>query len=807
MNISYNWLHQYINSYQSVEELSEILTSIGLEVEGVSVFETVPGSLKGLVVGEVVECGSHPNADKLSLTKVDIEADEHLQIVCGAPNVAEGQKVIVATVGTTIYPLEGEPFTIGKAKIRGVSSRGMICAEDEIGLGSSHDGIMVLDPDTKVGTPAADLFDISIDHIYDIGLTPNRSDATSHIGVARDVMAYLRINSEDRAKINLPDLSGFKPGGPNNFKVKVKDTVACPRYSGLVIKGVKVGPSPEWLQNRLRSVGQRPINNVVDITNFVLQEMGQPLHAFDLDKINGNGIVVQKAESNSVFKTLDEVERKLNSEDLLICDAELNPLCLAGVFGGFGSGVTEETTDLFLESAHFEAISIRKTSTRHLLRTDAAKIFEKGSDPSVTIDALKRAALLIAEYAGGYVDSEVLDIYPNPKERVEIELNFDKVRRLTGAPVSNDQIVGILRAMEMELGKPANGSVKVKVPTNKSDVTREADLIEEILRIYGFDNVPFSDSIHIPLISSNWPDKHTLTNKAADYLAACGFSQMMNLSLVKSDWYKGKEKELVFVENTSNESLNVMRPDMIKAVLETLSHNINRRQKDLAFFEFGRTYRKNEESILEEESLILVLTGKTRSGNWLEAEKSADFFDMKRSSLNLLEFMGVNYNQIEEIEGDENFSYGIKLSSAKTELIRIGMVSTDLLRQFDIESEVFVAEINWPEIVKRSAKAKTISEPVNKYPSVERDLALVMPEQLTYEEISNLVAKSSGKLLDAMQLFDVYRDEEKIGKGKKSYAIRLVFSDPTKTLTDKNIDKVIKKILGTLKHQLNVELR
>ena len=807
MNISYNWLHQYINSYQSVEELSEILTSIGLEVEGVSIFETVPGSLKGLLVGEVIECGSHPNADKLSLTKVDIGAEEPLQIVCGAPNVAEGQKVVVATVGTTIYPLDGEPFTIGKAKIRGVSSRGMICAEDEIGLGSSHDGIMVLDPDTKVGTPAADLFDISIDHIYDIGLTPNRSDATSHIGVARDVMAYLRINSEDRAKINLPDLSGFKPGGANNFKVEVKDTVACPRYSGLVIKGVKVGPSPEWLQNRLKSVGQRPINNVVDITNFVLQEMGQPLHAFDLDKINGNGIVVQKAESNSVFKTLDEVERKLDSEDLLICDAELNPLCLAGVFGGFGSGVTEKTTDLFLESAHFEAISIRKTSTRHLLRTDAAKIFEKGSDPSVTIDALKRAALLIAEYAGGYVDSEVLDIYPTPIERVEIELNFDKVRRLTGAPVSNDQIVDILRAMEMELGKPANGSVKVKVPTNKSDVTREADLIEEILRIYGFDNVPFSDSIHIPLISSDWPDKHSLTNKGADYLAASGFSQMMNLSLVKSDWYKGKEKELVFIENTSNESLNVMRPDMIKAVLETLSHNINRRQKDLAFFEFGRTYKKNEESILEEESLILVLTGKTRSGNWLEAEKSADFFDMKKSALNLLEFMGVDYNQVEEVENDELLEFGIKLSNGNTELIRTGLVSNEILRQFDIESEVFVAIANWPEIVKRSAKVKTISEAVNKYPSVERDLALVMPEQLTYEEISNLVAKSSGKLLDAMQLFDVYRDEEKIGKGKKSYAIRLIFSDPTKTLTDKNIDKVIKKILGTLKHQLNVELR
>lgn len=807
MNISYNWLHQYINSYQSVEELSEILTAIGLEVEGVSVFETIPGSLKGLVVGEVLECSSHPNADKLSLTKVDIGADEYLQIVCGAPNVAAGQKVVVATVGTTIHPLDGEPFTIGKAKIRGVSSRGMICAEDEIGLGQSHDGIMVLDPDTKVGTQVADLFDISIDHIYDIGLTPNRSDATSHIGVARDVLAYLRINTADKAKINFPDLSGFQPGHSNNFKVEIKDISACPRYSGLVIKGVKVAPSPEWLQNRLRSIGQRPINNVVDITNFVLQEMGQPLHAFDLDKIKGNGIIVQKAKNNTVFKTLDEVERKLDGEDLLICDAELNPLCLAGVFGGFGSGVTETTTDVFLESAHFEAVSIRKTSTRYLLRTDAAKIFEKGSDPSVTIDALKRAALLIAEYAGGYIDSQILDVYPKPIDKAEIKLNFDKVRSLTGAPLSNDQIINILLAMDMEVGEHRNGSVNVKVTTNKSDIKREADLIEEILRIYGFDNVPYSDSIHIPLISSKWPDKHTLTNKAADYLAASGYSQMMNLSLARSDWYQGKEEELVFIENTSNESLNIMRPDMIEAVLETLSHNINRRQKDLAFFEFGRTYNKKEDSILENETLILALTGKIKSGNWLETNKTADFFDIKKSALSLLEFMGVDYNLVEEIVNDHKWAYGIDISRGKSVLIKTGMVATDLSRQFDVESDVFVAELNWPEIVKLSAEAKTISDVVNKYPSVERDLALVMPDHLTYSEISNLIARSSGKLLDAMQLFDVYRDDEKIGKGKKSYAIRLVFSDPTKTLTDKNIDKVIKKILGTLKHQMSVELR
>ena len=807
MLLSYNWLHQYLTSYQSVEELSTILTSIGLEVEGVKIFESVPGSLKGLVVGEVLECEQHPNADKLSLTKVDIGEKEYLQIVCGAPNVAVGQKVIVAPVGTTIFPLQGDPFTIGKTKIRGIASNGMICAEDEVGLGKNHDGILVLEADAKPGTAVSKLFDVSTDHIYDIGLTPNRSDATSHIGVAKDVLAYLRINSAEQAKLDLPDLKPFKKAKQHSFSVKVLDASACPRYSGIIIRGIKIGPSPDWLQQRLKSIGQRPINNIVDITNFVLHEYGQPLHAFDLDKIKSNGIVVATAQSDQKFTTLDDVERKLSPDDLLICDAELNPLCIAGVFGGVKSGVTEVTQSIFLESAHFDPISVRKTSTRHLLRTDAAKIFEKGSDPAITIDALKRATLLIMQYAGGYVDSDIYDVYPTPVNMAEIELSFEKVRSLTGAPLTDQRIKEILLAMEMVIGSDIDGKLTVKVPTNKADVKREADLVEEILRIYGFDNVPFSNNICIPLMSSYWPDKHTLTNRASNYLSALGFSQMMNLSLVKSEWYKTKEKELVYIENTSNESLNVMKPDMIHSVLEALAHNINRRQKNLAVYEFGRTYKRDGERIKEEESMIIALTGKIRDGNWLENEKDADFFDIKRISGDFLNFMGINYTSIESIDNQSEFAFGLSLFKGKIELIKFGKVSNSLTQIFDIDEDIFVAIGNWSEILKLSSKEKVISKAVNKYPSVERDLALIMDEKIQYKEINDLMIRTSGNILDKLDLFDVYRDENKIGIGKKSYAIRLTFVDRSKTLTDKNVDKVINKLLGSLKHHLGIELR
>ncbi len=600
MNISYNWLKKYLDISQSPEELSEILTSIGLEVEGIEKYTSIPGGLEGLVTGRVLECSAHPNADKLSVTVVDIGGENPLDIVCGAPNVARGQTVVVAPVGSTIYPTKGAPFEIGKVKIRGRRSEGMICAEDEIGLGDDHDGIMVLSEAFEPGTPIDQIFPVEKDVIFDIGLTPNRSDATSHMGVARDLLAYLRVHSDYQEDLKWPDLRPFKEGkGNTDFEITIEDTKACPRYSGLIIEGVQVKESPEWLKNKLKSVGLKPLNNIVDITNFVLLEYGQPLHAFDLNEIEGGGIRVKQLAKGTKFTTLDEEERELHSEDLMICDVHDRPLCMAGVFGGLKSGVSKKTTSIFLESAHFEALSIRKTSTRHLLRTEAAKIYEKGSDPALTLPALKRAALLIEEMAGGKPASPVFDHYPNPIRSQEINLVYERVRKLTGAALSKEQITVILKAMDMEIVESGPEAILVRVPTNKADVKREADLIEEILRIYGFDKIPMGDHIKIPLISSSFPDKFTLTNRIADHLCSKGLTQMMNLSLSRSSYYKEDRKDLVYVQNTSNEQLNIMRPDMVRSTVETMVHNVNRRQTDLAFFEFGKTYRIEKGDIVE----------------------------------------------------------------------------------------------------------------------------------------------------------------------------------------------------------------
>lgn len=807
MNISYNWLKQYLETDHSPDQLSEILTAIGLEVEGLSRFESIPGGLEGLVAGEVVECLPHPNADKLKVTKVNVGDDHLLSIVCGAPNVEKGQKVIVAGVGTTIYPIEKDPFTLKRVKIRGEVSEGMICAEDEIGLGRDHSGIAVLDDAVKPGGKISEIFENESDFIFDIGLTPNRSDAICHIGVASDLAAYLRVNENHPGKVVKPDLSNFSEGKENPPNIKVEDESACPRYSGLVIKGIKVGESPAWLKNRLRSIGVRPLNNIVDITNYVLHEYGQPLHAFDLDKIS-NGIVVTKLEKNTPFTTLDEVERKLSEEDLMICDGNRNPLCIAGVFGGIYSGVEKQTTDIFIESAHFDATSIRKSSTRHLLRTDAAKVYEKGSDPSITIKALKRAALLIEKLAGGTIGSKVFDHYPQKIEPKKITLNPARVRKLIGAEIPDRIMIEVLEAMEMGVKVDSELKWIVSVPTNKADVEREADLVEEILRIYGYDRVPFREFIQIPLIYRDFPDKHTIQNRIADYLSSIGLNQMMNLSLSKSAYYPDRSgEELVFIHNTSNLKLDIMRADMVFPALETIAHNLNRKQDQLALYEFGKTYKRVEENIIEKEHLVLAICGKWKVGNWHSTSKSTDFFDLKYLISSVLIKMGLTDVVEEKISDPSLFDYGLTYSYKRKELGRAGKISAVVAQKLGIGEEVFLADFNWPLLLELASDIRLVSKPVNKFPSVSRDLALVLDKSVTYKDIHDIVKKAGGGKLKEVQLFDVFYDPEKLGAEKKSYAINLVFEDDTKTLKDKEVDKIIDNILARVKGDLGVVLR
>ena len=636
MKVSLNWLKEYVDIALPPDKVSEVLTDIGLEVEGMEEVESVKGGLEGIVVGQVKECGKHPNADKLSLTKVDVGADELLQIVCGAPNVAAGQKVLVAAVGTTLYSPEGEAWKIKKGKIRGEVSEGMICAEDELGLGDEHSGIIVLPEDVTVGIAARDYDQIETDYAYEIGLTPNRSDATNHIGVAKDLAAALKINYDHSGVVRMPSVDDFKVDCNDlPIEVIVEDTEACPRYVGVSIKDVAVKESPEWLKNRLRAIGVRPISNIVDITNFVLHELGQPLHAFDLDKISGGKVIVKTLKQGSKFLSLDEVERELHAEDLMICDGNSKGMCIGGVFGGINSGVTDITTNIFLESAHFNAKSIRRTSMRHNLRTDAAKVFEKGSDPNISLYEIKRAAMLIKELKKKKIASEIVDVYPNKIEPVQVLVNYAHVNRLIGVDIPKDKVKTILDALEMEVVKETETTFTVAVPTNKSDVTREADVIEEILRIYGFNKVPISSQVKSAIIISEKPNPGEVRNVASDFLAARGFNEMMAVSLSESRYYKDilpifQEEELVYVNNTSNVHLDIMRPSMLFSGLEAVLHNQNRRQLNLKLFEFGRIYLKKEEGYKERTRLSLFLSGQRFEESWLNTDKAeVDFYALK----------------------------------------------------------------------------------------------------------------------------------------------------------------------------------
>lgn len=816
MNTSLNWLKDYLKIELEPEKVGEVLTDIGLEVEGMEEVESIKGGLKGVVVGYVKECGQHPNADKLSVTKVDVGNGDDLSIVCGAPNVAQGQKVLVATIGTTLYlqTEEGEKeLTIKKGKIRGEVSEGMICAEDELGLGHDHSGIIVLPEDTPIGMSASDYFKIENDYVYEIGLTPNRSDATNHLGVAKDLGAALKINYAHEGKVKMPDISIFKVDNTDlPIEVVVENPEACPRYVGVCIKGVTIKESPDWLKKRLKAVGVRPISNIVDITNFVLHELGQPLHAFDYDKISGQKVIVKTLPEGTTFNSLDEVERKLSGEDLMICDGASKGMCIGGVFGGINSGVKDATQNIFLESAHFHAKTIRRTSMRHNLRTDAAKVFEKGSDPNISLFALKRAALLIKELAGGEIASEVIDIYPEPIKPEVVSVRYAYVNRLIGNDIPKTELNAILEALEMEVVEQNETHFSVAVPTNKADVTREADVIEEILRIYGFNKVTIGNQIKSAIVISPKPDPKEIRNEISDLLSGLGFHEIMALSLSESKYYKEifssvVEEELVYINNTSNVQLDIMRPGMLVSGLEAIVHNQNRQQYDLKLYEFGRSYRSAGEAYNEQNHLTLFITGSEMSESWRNNEKrKADFYTLKAYVLQVLNKLGINGYQEQPTE-NEAFAFGVQYHRGPQILVELGKVHPSKSKAMDIREAVFYADFNWDNILRAIKKHKVTYEPVSKYPSMRRDLALIVDNSTKFNDIVAIARKVGKKLIKDINLFDVYENEEQLGAGKKSYAVSFLFEDPNKTLKDKEVDKVINQLIYQYENSLGAVIR
>ena len=810
MNISYNWLKEYIEIPDAPEALAHILTDLGLEVEGVSEVQSITGGLAGLKIGHVKTCDKHPNADRLSVTTVDIGAEKVLHIVCGAPNVAAGQKVVVAPVNTELFPTTGDPFVIKKGKIRGEVSEGMICAEDEIGLGLEHDGIIVLPEHATIGTDAASFFKIEIDTVYEIGLTPNRSDATSHIGVARDLLAYYRYHNSPDQEIKLPEAHPkIELDQGKEVKVELLDLKGCPRFSGLTLSNVKIGPSPEWMQVRLRAIGVRPLSNVVDITNYVLHEFGQPLHAYDFDKIGNSEIRVQTLDEGSQFKSLDEKERTLSAEDLIICDGNNKGMCIAGVYGGIDSGVTEATTDIFLEAAYFNPLQLRKTSTRHQLRTDAAKCFEKGTDPANTVAALKRAAALMCEYADAFISSELVDEYPNPILPKEITLRNKRVNTIIGTRITNDQIAQILKALDIEVIEHEEAYRVVKIPTNKADVTREIDVIEEILRIYGFNNVPVTSKLSTTFTTSEGIDKVRLRNIIASLLTNQGYNEMMGLSLIPSskyDSFESYKSSLVYINNTSNVQLDVMRPEMMMSALIAGQYNLNRQQKDLSLFEMGKSYLIKEDTKEENEWITILKTGSSFANNWRYDVRPNDFYDIKRAVLSIFSRLGIENYQIDQID-DARFEFGLSYHRGPKVLASLGRVSDSMNSAADIEEPIYYAELNMEFILEAARKSKTRLKVIPKFPSSKRDLALTIEEDVTYQKVESIIRKNSGSLLKKISLFDIYRDKKQLGPGKKSYAVSLTFEDMEKNLKDKAIDKIVSKVVGKLKDEVGATLR
>ncbi|MBS1487240.1 MAG: phenylalanine--tRNA ligase subunit beta [Bacteroidetes bacterium] len=806
MKISYHWLRQYIDIPESPEEIGQTLTSTGLEVESIETMETVKGGLKGLVIGEVLTCAKHPNADKLSVTTVDVGLATPASIVCGAPNVAAGQKVVVALPGTTVHPTHGEPFVIKSTKIRGEQSDGMICAEDEIGLGASHAGIMVLTATAKNGTSAAEFFKVETDYVFEIGLTPNRADAASHIGVARDIRAAKSRN------VKFPSVENFKVA---NTKLTIPVSVEsplCPRFSGVSLSNIKVKESPAWLKNRLKAIGLTPINNVVDITNYVCHEVGQPLHAYDMNEIAGKKIVVKTLAEGTPFKTLDGKERKLSAQDLMVCDGESNALCMAGVFGGIHSGITEKTTSVFLEGAYWLPEGIRKTSQRHGLKTDASFRFERGADINQTVYAVKRAAMLIVELADAEISSDVVDVYPTKTENLSFAVSFKNIDRLIGKIIDREEIYSILDRLDIVVSNITNEGFSVSVPPYRVDVRQEVDVIEEILRIYGFNKIELSATIGADYLAS-FPEKdlNKYKKSVGAMLAANGFYEILTNSLTHLA-YRDRIKtrgEAVEIVNKLSEEQGILRQTMLFSSLEVCAHNINRKQKDLKLFEFGKIYGKTPGSeglknYFEEERLAIVLTGNRETENWQHKTQSVHFYDLAQTVKNILQLSGFS-RTTEEALADDVFEYGLKILAGKEEIGKLGKVKNTWAKQAGIKQELFFADLR-TDLLFRRANPKFVVQEVPKFPEVRRDLSLVLDNRVKFAEIEALAKATEQRLIREIIAFDVY-EGDKIEQGKKAYALGFTLQDDTKTLTDEEIEKVMSKLMNAFESKMGAVIR
>jgi phenylalanyl-tRNA synthetase beta chain len=807
MKISYNWLKQFIKTDLTSEDTAAILTDLGLEVEGIEKFESLKGGLEGVVIGHVLTCVQHTNADKLKVTTVDIGTGTPIQIVCGASNVAAGQKVPVATIGTKLYDKDGASFEIKKGKIRGEESHGMICAEDELGLGDSHEGIMILDEKLVPGTLASKVFNIETDEVFEIGLTPNRADAMSHWGVARDLRAGLIQKNSNQSELITPSVNKFKVEKRTlKIDVKVEDTKLAPRYCGVTISGITVKPSPEWLKNRLKAIGLTPKNNIVDVTNYVLHELGQPLHAFDAAKINGN-IILKTLASGTKFTTLDGVERSLHEEDLMICD-EKGPLCIAGVFGGQNSGVSENTNTIFLESAYFNPVSVRKTAKRHTLSTDASFRFERGIDPTITEYALKRAAILIQEVAGGEITSDIIDIYQKKIEDFSVVLNYNNVSKIIGQEIPKETIKKILVSLDIKVTSVSDSSLGLVIPAYRVDVQREIDVIEELLRVYGYNNINFTKKLNATVSNSGRTEDYKVQNIIANQLTALGFNEMMANSLTSPEYVKLsenlREEFNVLILNPLSNDLSAMRQSLLFSGLEAVSYNINRRNADLKLFEFGKSYHKLPSGYDEPKHLTLFTTGNRIGESWTNAQKPSDFFLFKGYVNTILSRLGIDKTQNKPVISDV-FAEGIAITLGTETLVELGTVKKSIVKHFDIKQEVLFADFNWNAILK-SLNNKIKFTEIPKYPEVRRDLALLVDESVAFEEIYNSARQTEKALLKDITLFDVYVGKN-LPEGKKSYAVSFTIQDTSKTLTDAQIEKIMSKLQSNFETQLGAQLR
>ncbi|HSV88762.1 MAG TPA: phenylalanine--tRNA ligase subunit beta [Bacteroidales bacterium] len=820
MKISYNWLQTIIKITQTPEEIANVLTHCGLEVESISRYETVKGGLKGVVVGEVVACQKHPDADKLSVTSVKIGNGKVLPIVCGAPNVKTGQKVLVAIPGTILYTSKGE-LEIKKATIRGQVSEGMLCAEDELGLGTSHEGIMVLPPDAIPGMSASEYLNLHSDYIFEVGLTPNRIDAASHFGVARDIAAVLNHrNGKGAVKILKPYDRKFKVDNNQLFiPVEIEDAEACPRYTGLTISNISVNESPAWLKERLLSIGLKPINNVVDATNFVLHEMGHPLHAFDAAKIKGRKIVVRKPARNTPFVTLDEKELLLTGEDLMICDAT-EPLCIGGILGGINSGVTENTTKIFLESAYFNPLSIRRSSKAHGIKTDASFRFERGADPEIVVEVLKLAAMLIKEVAGGQISSDIVDVYPNKFKPAEVEFNLQRAASLIGKSVPEKELMGILDSLDIKVVSKDGDDYILSVPTYRVDVTREVDVVEEILRIYGYNQVELPEKLYSSFAQTPKPDKEKIQNLVSDMLSARGFNEIMNNSLTKSSYYAANgfdDSKSVRILNPLSQDLDVLRQNLLFGGIETIAYNINRKVNRLLLYEFGKAYSFEKtagtpgntlDPFVEKSQLSLYLTGLQQPESWRRKPENADFFDLKAAVEAVFNRLGICNQMVQSFEENVNqiFDFGLTFKVDALQIATLGKLNQKLLRSFDIKQDVFFATIEWERLVELHGRHKLLYSEVARFPEVRRDLALLIDIGVRFSEIEKLAFRTEKKRLKQVTLFDVYQDA-RLGENKKSYAISLTLLDDEKTLTDQEIETIVGDLISVFKKELGAEIR